>query len=269
MLPTPSTSHVDLERVYDPAEDSFLLIDTLSSPAETDFLQRRFGNHQHDEKGHSRAVPLLLEIGLGSGVILAFLSANSDKLFGTNEILAIGTDVNHFACQAARTTVLKACADREFEEASVKTPRQKSATFLGAVNADLGSCFRTGSVDVLIFNPPYVPSSQLPRLPNSESLETHPSSFERDSHLLELSYAGGKDGMEVTNRLLSHLPDLLNSRYGVAYILLCRQNEPEKVMDRVRSWGPEWTAQVVGSSGKQAGWEKLQVVRIMRGLKPL
>jgi release factor glutamine methyltransferase len=52
----------------------------------------------------------------------------------------------------------------------------------------------------------------------------------------------------------------------VAYLLLCAQNKPEEVKDRIRGLegGGRWRAETVGMSGKQAGWEKLQIVRIWR-----
>jgi len=137
----------------------------------------------------------------------------------------------------------------------------------------LGSAVRPHSVDVLVFNPPYVPSAELPeplrsetanRMSNLSSTEAGESRFEEDSRLLSLSYAGGKDGMEVTNRLLDQLPELLSLDRGMAYILLCKQNKPEQVMGRIRLWGLSWAVDVVGRSGRTGGWEKLQVLRIWR-----
>ena len=124
-------------------------------------------------------------------------------------------------------------------------------------------------VDVLIFNPPYVPTSSLPSSPDFESggrLEGRGSmeGFEEESYLLSLSYAGGREGMEVTNRLLEQIPDVLDPRRGVAYVLLCAQNRPEEVQRRVAAWGPGWAVETVGRSGKVGGWEKLQIVRLAR-----
>ena len=119
-------------------------------------------------------------------------------------------------------------------------------------------------MDVLIFNPPYVPTEALPA-PLDEAAMGSQAVFERDSKLLELSYAGGADGMETTDRLLEQLPCVLSAR-GVAYVLLCAQNKPEIVKSRIRAWpGGGWCAETVGSSGKKAGWEKLVIVRIWRG----
>lgn len=118
---------------------------------------------------------------------------------------------------------------------------------------------KLGEVDVLIFNPPYVPTPTLPKLVGDPGL----SAWDADSHLLELSYAGGEDGMEVTNRLIENLPQILSLR-GCAYVLLCAQNKPETVKKKIREWGDGWMVETVGCSGKKAGWEKLQIVRIWR-----
>jgi release factor glutamine methyltransferase len=113
----------------------------------------------------------------------------------------------------------------------------------------------------MIFNPPYVPTPDLPALSFSGPTGQGTTTYEEDSHLLALSYAGGVDGMETTNRLLEQLPGTL-SPDGVAYILLCAQNKPEEVKTQIRAWKSRWNAETVGSSGKKGGWEKLQIIRV-------
>ncbi|ORY12696.1 N(5)-glutamine methyltransferas-like protein MTQ2 [Clohesyomyces aquaticus] len=254
MLPTPSTSHVCFDRVYEPAEDSFLLLDTISAPSEAAFLHDRFEHPPHH--GPCSTPPLVLEVGVGSGVVLAFVAANAGKIFGREDVLTLGVDINSFACDAASKTVQNA----------IKTGSR--STFLDIVNGDLASSIRPHSIDVFIFNPPYVPA-ELPDFSrhndyNAPRPGQKPTSFEQDSYLLELSYAGGVDGMEVTNRMLEQIPDILDPSRGVAYLLLCAQNKPEAVKQDIRNWGHGWKAETVGTSGKQAGWEKLQIVRIWR-----
>lgn len=238
MLPTPDTSHVPYGRVYEPAEDSFLLIDTLASDAERRFLQRALP-----------PVPLVVELGSGSGVVVAFVHAHAAALLGRGALTA-AVDVNAFACRATAATVARA---------GPAAP----GLFLGACLADLAAPWRRGCVDVLLFNPPYVPTPELPACPDAAPAAPAAPSFARDSHLLELAYAGGRDGMETTDRLLATLPRILSPR-GCAYVLLCVQNRPDDVKTRIHTWGPEWRALTVRSSGKTAGWEKLQVVRIWR-----
>jgi release factor glutamine methyltransferase len=198
----------------------------------------------------------VLEVGVGSGVVLAFVAANASTIFGRNDVLTLGTDINRFACQAASQTV----------QTATKSPSR--SVFLDIINGDLASALRPGSVDVFIFNPPYVPA-ELPDFTQHTNYNALPTgkdatTFEQDSYLLELSYAGGEDGMVVTNRMFEQIPELLTPSRGVAYVLLCAQNKPEEVKERIRNWGPGWNAETVGSSGKKAGWEKLQIVRIWK-----
>lgn len=252
MLPTPSTSHVCFDRVYEPAEDSYLLLDTLSSSRESAFLSERFSS--------SVAPPLVLEVGVGSGVVLAFVAANARSIFGRCDILTLGTDINSFACQAASQTVTTAIKEKE--------QLSDRSLFLDVVNGDLASSIRPHSIDVFIFNPPYVPA-ELPDFTRHADYNAVPegkakTSFEQDSYLLELSYAGGEDGMVVTNRMLEQIPDILSERRGVGYVLLCAQNKPEVVKQEIRDWGSGWQAETVGKSGKKAGWEKLHIVRIWK-----
>ncbi|KAL2153907.1 hypothetical protein VTH82DRAFT_2583 [Thermothelomyces myriococcoides] len=320
MLPTPSTSHVPYARVYEPAEDSFLLLDTLSSASETAFLAARFPSplpSQQPPDSESRsAAPLVLEVGPGSGVVLAFLTAHAQVLFSRRDILTLGIDINRFACAATSETIAKAVEEAEAEadakadatagEAGQRSggsadgdgdsggkppqppplplqqgprpraqPRRVAGYHLGTAQGDLATAVRPGTVDVLVFNPPYVPTPELPVPPvahqtaaaattTTTTTNTASSSFEEDSRLLALSYAGGRDGMEVTDRLIAVLPEVLSPR-GVAYLLLCAQNKPEEVKSRIRGLpGGPWRAETVGTSGRQAGWEKLQVVRIWR-----
>ncbi|TKA39707.1 hypothetical protein B0A54_08344 [Friedmanniomyces endolithicus] len=251
MLPTPSTSHVNYDHIYEPAEDSYLLLDTLASSTETKFLEDRFAP--------ATASPLVLEVGTGSGVVLAFVTAHAEIIFGRSDITTIGTDVNFFACEATAETVRVAVTE---QARAGKIPGH----FVDCINSDLTTALRHGSVDVLIFNPPYVPTEALPEArSNQEALDGSAlqAAFERDSHLLALSYAGGAEGMETTDRLLDQLPDVLSKR-GVAYVLLCKQNRPEAVLKRVREGPGGWNAKVVGTSGQKAGWERLCILRIWR-----
>ena len=59
-------------------------------------------------------------------------------------------------------------------------------TILDITLSDLGSCFISGTVDVLVFNPPYVPTP----------------SDEVGSHGIEAAWAGGTDGREVIDKFI-------------------------------------------------------------------
>ncbi|KAJ5089958.1 hypothetical protein N7532_008642 [Penicillium argentinense] len=264
MLPTPDTSHVSFDTIYEPSEDSYLFLDTLASLSESQWLSERFQKGTSPDSA-SNAVPLVVEAGTGSGVVLGFVAAQSQKIFGRQDVLTLGTDVNRNACKATRETVSTAIAT----EQKSPEPSTLKTVHISSVTGDLCSPLRPGSVDVLLFNPPYVPTEELPRLPTaaendpavSESM-SRSAKFDQDTYFLSLTYAGGADGMETTNRLLDAIPGVLSDR-GVAYVLLCKQNKPEDVKEQIRNW-VGWNAETVGSSGMQAGWEKLVIVRIWR-----
>src|SRR5688572_15526847 len=100
MLPTPDTSHVPANLVYEPSEDSYLILDTLSSESERAFLRQRFPTRTNLSSPADRSsssprevavggapggerpdvttpAPLALEVGTGSGVVSAFLAAHA------------------------------------------------------------------------------------------------------------------------------------------------------------------------------------------------
>lgn len=204
--------------------------------------------------------------------MIAFVAANATALFGRNDVLTAGTDVNRFACKGTVETVTGAvAATRAGSDESGCIGRPHGAgMWLDAINGSLTSCVRPRSVDVLLFNPPYVPSEEVPVSADAQagddaqiSLSSH-DIFMRDSNCLALATDGGEDGMEITNDLLEQLPVVLSER-GVAYVLLCAQNRPEEVKARIRAWEGRWDVDTVHESGKQGGWEKLQIVRIARG----
>ena len=287
MLPTPSTSHVSFDTIYEPSEDSYLFLDTLSSPSESAWLSHRFSRdpslfsdnsdtQENTSTGPSSTSPLVVEVGTGSGVVLGFVAGNSQQIFGRRDILTLGTDVKRNACLATRETAIKAVHERQEEEQPQPTPTDNATgnaktPYIASLMTDLCTPLRSGSVDVLLFNPPYVPTDELPRLPTITEQEqekaelSRSAKFEQDSYFLSLTYAGGLDGMETTERLLEAIPGILHPGRGVAYVLLCKQNRPEEVKERIRGWGGGWRAETVGNSGKQAGWEKLVIVRIWRG----
>ena len=374
MLPTPSTKHLRSQlntTIYEPAEDSYLLLDTLSSASETAFLRSRLRPRCHlrsKSSSHkdsdlaaegcrsisqcrsipSSSPPLILEVGTGSGLVIAFLLANASRIFGhyhhdhaqhdnssnisgnaagdrpSTTVLGLASDVNPVAAANVHETVYQAIHDARLARDAISarenphpegTTTQKPSTgtsndvaditptFLGALQADLTSAMNDRSVDLLVFNPPYVPTETLPALQLQQPTDSGSISvanaqvrFDTESHLLALSYAGGYDGMEVTDRFLADVPRVLSGR-GVCYVVLCARNGIEEVKGRVRGWvggeaqefsdtgtisvrgGPSgdvagakyecdcpwrWRAETVGQSGGKGGWERLEIVRIWR-----
>ncbi|KAH3898440.1 hypothetical protein DPMN_022672 [Dreissena polymorpha] len=123
-MTTPDISHItgdDYAFIYEPAEDSFLLLDAIDS--ELKFL-------------HELRPIVTLEVGSGSGICSAFLA--KELKF---PVLSLCTDINPRA-----SLVTKATGD-------------KNGVNLQPVTTDLVSGLLprlNGQVDVLVFNPPYV-----------------------------------------------------------------------------------------------------------------
>ena len=126
-IKTPITDHVDFDQVYEPAEDSFLLLDALEKDLEIMLNQ--------DQQKNSSPV-FCLEIGSGSGIIstgLASVLPNS---------MIFACDINPQACLASQKT-------SEINE----TAKNQSIIRMDFLNF---FPFCDGKIDLLVCNPPYV-----------------------------------------------------------------------------------------------------------------
>ncbi|KAG8920174.1 hypothetical protein FRC01_000889 [Tulasnella sp. 417] len=190
MIPTPDLSHLtkeDYKHVYEPAEDTFILLDALEQDA--DYLK-------------SLNPRLCLEIGSGSGCVLSFLAA----VLGSTTALYLGTDINIRAAQA-----------------TVRTGLQNKVSTSAIVTSLCGGLERRvkHQVDVLVFNPPYVPT-----------LEDE-ASIAQDAQDIAGAWAGGMDGMAITDQLLKNVGGMLSPN-GVFYLVAVKQNDPEGICARMR-----------------------------------
>ena len=180
-----------LDAVYEPAEDTWLLCDALLAQAPL----------------LAAATPtLVLEIGPGSGAVSSYvcnlLTAHGSPPF------VIGADVNAVACVASRTTAAHSGTAARFD----------------AVHCDLGAPLLqrlARCVDVLLFNPPYVPT------PDEEV----------GGPGIEAAWAGGEDGRVVIDRFLPLIPRLLTPSSGVAFMVVVHENRPADIVDRCAALG--------------------------------
>ncbi|XP_075569116.1 methyltransferase HEMK2 [Pelecanus crispus] len=212
-LPTPRYEHVGRQGlfrdVYEPAEDTFLLLDAL----ERDAARLR-------EAG----VDICLEIGSGSGVVSTFLASS---IIGSSA-LYICTDINPMAAYCTLETALL------------------NNVHLQPVITDLVKGLSpglNGKVDLLLFNPPYVVTP-------SEEVE---------SHGIEASWAGGKKGREVMDRVFPLVPDLL-SPGGLFYLVTIKENNPDEILETMKKRGLEGTRVL----SRQAGQEMLTILKFRK-----
>ncbi|XBW36323.1 hypothetical protein QEN19_001903 [Hanseniaspora menglaensis] len=225
MFKTPALSKdIDYDYVYDPSEDTFLLMDCL----EKDFKEHIIQNHK--KKGNQSTVSL--EIGSGSGMISSFIHKNC--IFGKNNI-HLSSDINHLALAETVKTV------------RLNTTDSKELLKYDCLLTNLFDGIRDKMVDYFVFNPPYVPSEVVP---------------EKDD-LLNLALEGGLDGMEVTNALLEKMISKLNDN-GIGYILFCARNKPNEVMQKFnkKSKATKFVMELVEK--RKCGWEVLSVYRFIK-----
>ncbi|EDR15407.1 uncharacterized protein LACBIDRAFT_301709 [Laccaria bicolor S238N-H82] len=216
MEPTPDLSHLtrrDYDRVYEPAEDTFLLLDAL----ELDANALRAAKPQ-----------ICLEIGSGSGCVSTFLA----KILGPS-VLYLCTDINFHACRCTFLTGVQ------------------NQVILDPINTSLDSAVRyrlVHGVDIILFNPPYVPTS-------SDEAEDA-----QEGRTIEGSWAGGFNGMELTNVFLERVEHLM-SLQGKFYLVAVKQNDIEHIRrSMLHSYGLK--SEIVLQ--RRAGREHLFVVRFTR-----
>ncbi|KAI0757333.1 S-adenosyl-L-methionine-dependent methyltransferase [Daedaleopsis nitida] len=216
MIPTPDLSHLKREdylHVYEPAEDTFILLDALEEDAD----QLRASHPK-----------ICLEIGSGSGCVSAF----TGTILGPSS-LYLTTDINPHACRSTKATGAQ--------------NRVSIEPVLGSLVGPLRQRLKH-SVDILLFNPPYVPT---------DSDEADIAQQDGD---IAGAWAGGRDGMALTDSLLDQVKDLLSPQ-GRFYLVAVKQNDIEgiccRMLERYNLYG-EVALQ------RRAGREHLYVLRFLR-----
>ena len=220
MIPTPSISHLtksDFRSVYEPAEDTFILLDALEADASS--LTCAFSS------------PLCVEIGSGSGVVTTFLS----QIFGSGSAAYIAIDLNPHA-----------------NTCTVSTGKANNGLYIEAIRTSLLSALRPridGKVDVLLFNPPYVPT------------EEEEETMAQSNAGIEGAWAGGETGTRLVDELIDggEVRDAL-SKGGRFYLVAIKQNDPPGLVRRLQQQGLD--ADVVFA--RRAGGEHLHVIRAIK-----
>ncbi|XP_017663398.1 PREDICTED: hemK methyltransferase family member 2 isoform X1 [Lepidothrix coronata] len=219
-LPTPRYGHLGprgpFRDVYEPAEDTFLLLDALEQDA---------------GRLREARVEICLEIGSGSGVVSTFLASS---ILGSSA-LYICTDINPMAAYCTQETAR--LNDVHLQPVITDLNHQLHPQVKGL------SPRLNGKVDLLLFNPPYVVTP----------------SEEVKGHGIEVSWAGGKQGREVMDRVFPLVPDLL-SPGGLFYLVTIKENNPDEILETMKKSGLEGI-QVLS---RQAGQEKLTILKFRK-----
>ncbi|KAM9205112.1 methyltransferase N6AMT1 isoform 2-T2 [Mergus octosetaceus] len=168
-------------------------------------------------------IAICLEIGSGSGVVSTFLAS----IIGSSA-LYLCTDINPMAAYCTLETALL------------------NNVHLQPVITDLVNGLSprlNGKVDLLLFNPPYVVTP----------------SEEVKSHGIEASWAGGKRGREVMDKVFPLVADLL-SPGGLFYLVTIKENNPDEIMETMKKHGLDGTRAL----SRQAGQEMLTILKFRK-----
>ena len=211
----PSLDHLrraDYEAVYEPSDDTYLLIDGLGVEFGRGGPGCGHGSWPDPPRNASGSrVDCILEIGCGSGAATVFLA---DLLLRESSGRALGGEEGGAAMLRCYVTDINERATGIALRTSEANGQPRG--LLEAVRCDLAAPLvdrLSGLVDVLIFNPPYVPT------PDDEV----------GSAGIEASWAGGKDGRMVIDRALPQIARLLSWPHGRAYMITVDDNFPEQI----------------------------------------
>ena len=190
-----------------------LEIEEFSSDQSTKILSRLRQLKRLDE------IQTVMEIGTGSGVPITYLSKQllAEKPRPLRELdcnstfSVIATDLNPLALEFAKKTAIENGVIPSNEESN--TASIQSIEF---IECDLATPLledREGTIDILVFNPPYVPTED----------------SEVSGNGIEISWAGGKDGRLVVDRALPQIAKLLRRATGVCYMITVDDNLPAEL----------------------------------------
>lgn len=189
------TSYSD-PSVYDPSEDSFAIVDAMA--ASIDII--------------TQPPPLMcLEIGCGSGYVICSLA------------LMLAQTGCHAECFATdlSTSATAAC---------VETLSAHNVKHVDVLRMDLLSALLPrirGKVDILVFNPPYVPTPD-EEVPPSQWV------YDADGCRINAAWAGGWKGRVVIDRVLPLVDEVLSPN-GHFFMVTVLENEPEEILKDVTS----------------------------------
>ena len=223
--------------VYEPAEDSFLLVDALAAEWRSTL--------------RLRPPRVVVEVGCGTGYVIVSAALLAREHESSREE-PMDDDAAAEATTSAASTGTPSCrfyatdVNRDALEATRATAAAHDvAHLLETHECDLLSApglleSLRNKTDVLLFNPPYVltPSAEVTR------------------GGVAAAWAGGKDGREVTDRLLPLVFDVL-APGGTFLLILLEQNKPSEVKKMLEKFG--LACDVVATTS--ADEERLHVMR--------
>jgi release factor glutamine methyltransferase len=243
LAPLPSLQHLsftDYDQVYEPSDDTFLLLDALHH----DFFLPdgatavvTADEHCVFEPNNSDQRTVMVEIGCGSGTVSVSFIQQWQQKHVSKGLLVYATDINPQALNVAHRTALangivnirRINAETMMEQQICEQPSRVELCLVHCNIATSLLPFLTNQVDVVICNPPYVP--------------TPPEEVVNDmaGNLITAAWAGGLHGRQVIDRIVPQMMQLLRKSTGVAYLVTVDENLPWNIL----------SADKVGTSNKR------------------
>ena len=185
----------DFKNVYEPAEDTFLLIDSITNDLINEKEKNKFLNPIKS-----------IEIGCGNGLVsCCYLDILKKENFQLEKHFCI--DINKDALNLT--------------EKLIKNYNLNDKVYF--IESDLFSNFKNNEkFDIIIFNPPYVTTDD----------DEYKRALEKKD--IYASWAGGKKGSETIFKFISQLKDFIKDD-SIIYLLLSKENEFLKIIDDINN----------------------------------
>ncbi|KAL6198710.1 hypothetical protein ACLB2K_028499 [Fragaria x ananassa] len=194
--------------VYEPCDDSFALVDALLAD-QANLLQHR--------------PKLCMELGCGSGYVITSLALILGK-----EGLFIATDINPHAVRVTQETLEAHGVHAELINTNIASGLEKRLA---------------GLVDVIVVNPPYVPTPE----------------DEVGREGIASAWAGGENGRAVIDKILPVADNLLSEK-GWLYMVTLSENNPSEICLQMREKGYDSRILVQRLTDE----ESLQIIKFWR-----
>ncbi|KAD7478103.1 hypothetical protein R6Q59_007557 [Mikania micrantha] len=198
-------------QVYEPCDDSFALVDAL--------LADRSKLLDHHPS-------ICMEIGSGSGYVITSLALILGS--GSQNSHYFATDMNPHATKVTRETLEAHGVHAELLTTNIASGLEKRLS---------------GMVDLMVINPPYVPTPE----------------DEVGGSGLSSAWAGGENGRSVIDKILPVADSLLSDK-GWLYMLFLAENDPLQICLQMRDRG--YGAKIIVQRSTEE--ETLHVIKFWR-----
>ena len=186
----------DFLNVYEPSEDTFLLIDSLELELDNLNLKSYFNDKDKITS---------IELGCGNGLVSCSFLSKLNQIINIDKLNHYCVDINKDALNLTKNLLSKYNFNKNiiFKESDLFDSIDKKITF-----------------DIIIFNPPYV---------TTDNDEYKRALKEKDIYA---AWAGGKKGSETINKFVEKLKERINNN-TIIFLLLSKENDYNLIINNL------------------------------------